>query len=103
MTKEKGKANDDAPLTPDICSDFTGGNGAQVAFQNVPGTGCTLAQNGANNAFPFIPSTQGANGLREANIYPGDILTIAVPTPRPYTYLVSCCPQNTATHTVTVP
>ncbi len=103
MTNEKANVKKDTILTPGICSDFPGGNGDQVQFQNVPPAGCTLWQNGANNVFPFTPNTQGPNGL-QATIYPGNILTIAVPAlNKKYTYVVGCCSQAQATHTVTVP
>jgi hypothetical protein len=93
-----------APYTPNICSDFTGANGHQVQFQGIPAGGCTLGQDGANNVFPFSPNNTGSNGLKYVTLYPGDITTIAVPAlNRTYPYIVSCCPPDQGTHTVTVP
>ena len=103
QTKGKGAGNV-GPLTPNICTDFTGDNGHQVAFQGIPPGGCTLGQNGANNIFPFSPNNTGNNGLKYTILFPGDITTIAVPAlNQGYPYVVSCCPPDQGTHTVTVP
>jgi hypothetical protein len=103
QTKSKGVGNV-GPLTPNICSDFTGGNGQQVEFQGIPAGGCTLGQAGSNNIFPFSPNNTGNNGLKYVTLYPGDITTIAVPQlNKGYPYVVSCCPPDQGTHTVTVP
>jgi hypothetical protein len=103
QTKGKGPGNV-GPLTPNICSDFTGGNGYQVEFQGIPPGGCTLGQAGSNNIFPFSPNNTGNNGLKYVTLYPGDITTIAVPQlNKGYPYVVSCCPPDQGTHTVTVP
>jgi hypothetical protein len=102
--KPKKKENGNGPYTPNICSDFTGDNGHQVAFQGIPPGGCTLGQDGANNVFPFSPNNTGNNGLKYITLYPGDITTIAVPAlNQGYPYVVSCCPPAQGVHTVTVP
>jgi hypothetical protein len=102
--KKPKKGIGNGPLTPNICSDFTGGNGDQVQFQGIPAGGCTLGQAGSNNLFPFSPNQTGSNGLKYITLYPGDITTIAVPAlNKIYPYVVECCPPNQSTHTVTVP
>jgi hypothetical protein len=89
---------------PGICQDFPATNLGVVYFQNIPTDGCTLTQVNANSYFPFSPYSTNANGLRYTTLDPGDSTTIVVPdlNGTKYNYIVSCCPLQEATHTVTV-
>src|ERR1700676_4687301 len=101
---KKPQKGGNGPLTPNICSDFTGENGDRVQFKGIPLGGCTISQAGANNVFPFSPNQTGNNGLKYVTLNPGDITTIAVPAlNKKYPYEVECCPPDQGTHTVPVP
>jgi hypothetical protein len=89
--------------TPPICSDFSGNAGDTVQWQGVTGT-CKVSQvsSGANTTFPFSP-VQGSNGSYYINLPLAVPITITSGLPAgPYSFVVSCCPGNQATHTVHV-
>jgi hypothetical protein len=88
---------------PPICSDFSGNAGDPVQWQGVI-LPCKVSQisTGDNTTFPFSP-VQGSNGSYYID------LSLAIPItitsglpPGDYKYIVSCCSQNQATHTVHV-
>ena len=90
-------------LTPPICSDFSGNSGDLVQWQGLPPS-CKVSQvsAGANTTFPFSP-VQGSNGSYYIDLPSAAVIRIASGlTPGPYTFVVSCCPSNQATHTVHV-
>lgn len=101
MSKPK-PANIPTPRTPDICSDFKGNMGDPVQWQRLPAS-CVVSQSGANNPFPFTPCIQ-VNGLYQISLPSPSTITIAsgLTVGTTYSYVVSCCPQNQATHTVKV-
>lgn len=78
--------------TPNICADFSGSNGDQVQWQGAP-SGCQIQKNGSNT-WPFnlpYPITLPSASIIKINVGTGS-----------YTFVVSCCPIESAVHTVNV-
>jgi hypothetical protein len=98
MTHEK---HEKAPAginlrTPQMCSSFTGGPGDPIEWQNIPANGCTISAI-AGQTWPFsLPSPinlpSPSTITIRANIGSGT-----------YQFMVSCCPQQAAPKSVTVP
>jgi hypothetical protein len=103
MSKEKGKITDiPVTRTPDMCKDFSGNPGDPVDWENIPPTGCTISQNGSNNTFPFSPA-QGSAGSYYITLPAPSTITIASGlSAGKYTFIVSCCSTESATHSVDV-
>ncbi len=98
--------NDSVVLTPGICQDFSGAISNEVEWQGGTPT-YTISQVDSNHVFPFTPAITGSNGLLEINFPTASIITIkpGLNTKSPnnvYTFNVSCCPMDSAPHTVTV-
>ena len=92
-----------SPYTPGICESFTGSNQGIVNFKNIPVTGVTLTQVDSTKIFPFVATGQNGNGMNYTDVAKGGSVTIAVPAiNQTYYYIVSVCPLDEATHTVTV-
>ena len=87
--------------TPNVCSSFSGACNDPVQFQNLPGGGCTISQNGTNT-FPFSPATQGANGYYIDLPSPSTItIKAGLTAGQSYSYSVSGC-ANLVLKTVTI-
>jgi len=90
---------------PQLCAaDFPAKQGDEVQWQN-PTLDCIVSQDG-NNTFPFasIPPGNPANSI---NINPSippapQVMVVVPPSTTPYSYQISCCPQQNPVHTVTV-
>ena len=103
MSKEKGRITDiPVTRTPGMCKDFSGNPGDPVDWQNIPGNGCTIKQNGSSNTFPFSPA-QGSAGSYYINLPSPSTITIASDLEAgEYSFIVTCCTTEDATHSVDV-
>lgn len=91
---------------PLLCAEtFNANQGDQVQWQN-PVTDCTISQDGTN-PFPFasIPPSDPPNSINISPAPPFPVPKIMVTAPAsatPYTYVISCCDEDSGVHSVTV-
>jgi hypothetical protein len=93
-------------LQPNICSNFQGKPQDVVQWQGAPSS-YTITQVDSNHVFPFTPYTTNAQGLEQVSFPTPSTITIkpGLNTQSPnnvYSFNVSCCTSDNATHTVTV-
>jgi hypothetical protein len=87
---------------PKLCGDITGAQqGDSVQWPN-PGSNCTVSQSGTN-PFPFCSIPPSSNNSININpsVPPVPQVIICV-GPGTYQFVISCCSNDNAVHTVTV-